>query len=154
MLFVGTYEHTIDAKQRLAIPSDIRDRLASSDEGDALYAVLQEGATLCLYTERGFEKRAEQLDDSERDAEELLLYEQMFYSLAQRVEIDKQGRVRLPERVVEMAGLGKEVVVLGVKDHLEVHDRTTWREKMDRFLAERKDLLQNPRRIMKAGKTS
>jgi len=150
LLFVGTYQHSIDAKQRLAIPSDIRDRIRSSDTGEALYAVLLEGPTLCLYTEQGFEKRAQQLDESQRAPEDVLLYEQMFYSLAQRVELDKQGRVRLPERLIEMAGLGKDVVILGVKDHMQVHDRGKWEEKMQQLMAERPDLLMNPRRVMRA----
>ena len=57
MLFVGTYEHTIDAKQRLAVPGPVRDGLDSDRDGSCLYSVVQEGPTLCLYTERGFEKR-------------------------------------------------------------------------------------------------
>ncbi|MHC4995686.1 MAG: division/cell wall cluster transcriptional repressor MraZ, partial [Planctomycetota bacterium] len=123
MLFVGTFELTIDAKQRMAIPADVRDRLPGDAVGQAFYCVMQEGPTLCLYTEEGFEKRARELDESERPPEEILLYEQMFYANARRLEVDKQGRVRLPERLLEMAGLGKDVVVLGVKDHLQVHDR-------------------------------
>ena len=150
MLFVGHYEHTIDAKQRLAIPSDIRQRLDPERDGDDFFAVLQEGPTLCLYTERGFEKRAEQLDESERPADEVLVYEQMFYSLAQRLEVDKQGRVRLPERLMGLAGLGKDVVVIGVKDHLQIHDREAWNRRMEQLLKDRPDLLMNPRRAMRA----
>lgn len=151
MLFVGTYEHTIDAKQRLAIPSGIRQRLDRASQGEALYAVIQEGPTLCLYTEEGFEKRAEELDHSDWPAEELLLYEQMFYANAERLEVDKQGRIRLPERLLELAGLGRDAVVLGVKDHMQVHDREAWRERMERLKADRPDLMKNPRRVMRTG---
>ena len=90
MLFTGTYEHTIDAKQRVAVPADIRERLDPQRDGEALYAVVLEGPTLCLYTERQFEQRAEQLDNSERSPEEVLQYERMFYALARRLELDKQ----------------------------------------------------------------
>lgn len=150
MLFVGTYEHAIDAKQRLAIPSEIRGQMEASGEGDSLYAVLLEGPTLGLYTARGFEKRAEQLDDSPRDAEDVLAYEQLFYALAQRLEVDKQGRVRLPERLMELANLGRDVVIIGVKDHLEIHNREAWNQKMKNLLSGRPDLLMNPRRVMRA----
>lgn len=150
MLFVGCYEHSIDAKNRLAVPSDVRQRLDPERDGECLYAVIQEGPTLCLYTERGFEQRSEELDRSERPADELLLYEQVFYSLAQRLEIDSQGRVRLPQRLLELAGLGRDVVVLGVKDHLEVHEREAWNRRMERMLSERPDLLMSPRRAMRA----
>ncbi|MEX2672535.1 MAG: hypothetical protein WD294_10535 [Phycisphaeraceae bacterium] len=150
MLFVGTYDHTIDAKQRLAIPSEVRDRLDPEVDGEVLYAVVVEGPTLALYTERGFEKRAEQLDHSERSPEEILLYEQMFYSNAARVEIDKQGRIRLPERLIRVADLGRDVVLIGVKDHLQVHDRAAWQAKVEKLMADRPDLLMNPRRAMRA----
>lgn len=149
MLFVGQYEHSIDAKHRLAIPSEVRQRLDPQRDGQALYVAIQQGPTLCLYTEQDFEKRAEQLDHSERSPEEVLLYEQMFFSLAQRLEIDAQGRVRLPEKLLELAGLKRDVVLLGVKDHLEIHDRDAWQQKMERVLHERPDLLMNPRQAMR-----
>jgi len=149
LLFVGTYEHAIDAKQRLAIPSDIRDRLDHTEDSPAFYAVVMEGPTLCLYTEGGFDKRADELDASRRPAAEILLYEQMFYANAQRIEIDKQGRVRLPERLLELAGLGREVVIIGVKDHLQVHNREAWKKRISKLMAERPDLLMNPRRAMR-----
>lgn len=148
MLFVGWHELTIDAKGRLAIPSDIRSQLNPATDGEVLYAVIQEGPTLGLYTQRGFEKRAEQLENSPRPAEEVLAYEQMFYALASRVELDKQGRVRLPERLVSIAGLDKDVVMIGVKDHLQIHDRKTWHAKVADTLANRPEMLMNPRRIV------
>ena len=148
MLFVGTYEHTIDAKQRLAIPADVRQQLEAAAQR-ALYCVLIEGPTLAIYTESGFQKRADELDHSERPAEEVLLYEQMFYSNAARVELDTQGRVRIPDRLLQMAGLERDVVLIGVKDHLELHDRETWNKRMQEMLARRPDLLMNPRMAMK-----
>ena len=148
MLFVGTYEHSIDAKNRLAIPSDIRDTLEKAKRNSVLYAVILEGPTLCLYTEEDFDKRSNQLDDSQRPPQEVLLYEQMFYSLAQRLELDKQGRVRLPERLTTLAKLERDVVIIGVKDHLQVHDRTQWQSRMAQMLEDRPDLLMNPRLVM------
>ena len=152
LLFVGTYEHSIDAKHRLAIPSDIREMLVSTKRAAALYAVILEGPTLCLYTQEDFEKRSIQLDESQRPAQEVLLYEQMFYSLAQRLELDKQGRVRLPERLMNLANLQRDVVIIGVKDHLQVHDRQRWQAQMDQMLSERPDLLMNPRLVMQPSK--
>ncbi len=149
MLFVGTYEHTIDSKGRLAIPSDIRHQVGA-DGADSLYAVLQEGPTLCLYTPRGFEKRSEELDNSERPADEVLEYEKIFYSLAQRLEIDPQGRIRLPERLLRLAGLGRDVVLIGVKDHLELQDRQSWEQSVQEILERKPEMLMNPRRMMRS----
>jgi MraZ protein len=148
LLFTGTYEHAIDAKQRLAIPADVRDRLVPDTDGRAFYAVVQEGPTLCLYTERGFEKRAEQLDQSDLPPEQVLEYERIFFALARRVELDKQGRIRLPEQLLKMTDLDRDVVLIGVKDHLELHDRSSYYQRMSRMLEEKPELLMNPRRVI------
>jgi len=53
-----------------------------------------------------------------------------FFSAAIEAELDKQGRVMIPGALAQSAGLGREVVVAGVYDHLEIWDRTTWREQL------------------------
>lgn len=161
MIFTGTHEHTIDSKNRLAIPSEMRQQLVRAihgrdadpkqAEGIVLYVTPGEGSCLYVYTEDGFERRAEQLDHSEMEAGELLAYERMFFSHAQRVETDKQGRVRLPESLKAHAGLGDEVVLLGVKDHLEIMDRETWQGWRSEMLSSKPGIMMNPRRAMKAG---
>ncbi len=175
VVFTGTFEHAIDAKQRLAIPSEIRSQIkrehdrqqpsgdpaggdksgprkSANCEGIGLYVTLGESGSLSLYTETGFEKRAEALDDSPLESEELLAYERYFFSLARRVEMDTQGRVRLPENLLARTGLSGEVVLIGVKDHVEIRDRTAWNQEIERVLAERPSLLMNPRRAMRPGK--
>jgi len=147
MLFVGTYEHSIDAKKRLAIPSPIRQRLVKAEAGEAMYAVVQDGV-LCLYTEAQFEKRAEQLETSDWPMDELLAYEQTVFPEAEWLEFDKQGRVRLPERILTEASLDKEVTVVGVKDHLQVHDRGAWNARREQMQAARPKLKTNPRRAL------
>lgn len=167
MVFTGTYEHSIDAKNRLAIPSDIRAqiqqeagrRTASGPEGAELpgaeavflYVTLGEGNCLAIYTEDGFDQRARELDQSELDADQLLAYERVLFSLSRRVELDQQGRVRLPENLLERTGLKGDVVLLGVKDHLEVRDRAAWNAHIERILADQPQILMNPRRAMRPG---
>jgi MraZ protein len=159
LVFTGTYEHTIDAKNRLAIPADIRSQILdeSTRGGEGakgggpvfVYITLGEDQSLNLYTEARFEQRSAELDRSELPAEKLLEYEQVMYSLTGRVEIDQQGRVRLPDHLLQKSGLKSEVTLIGVKDHLEIHDRTQWRERLEKVLSENRGLLMNPRRAMK-----
>ena len=155
MLFTGIYEHTIDSKHRLSIPAEIRQLLrqgqpGGSDDTIYLYVTLGEGQTLCLYTEQDFQRRAEELDRSELDPDQLLGYERFLYSLANRVEIDKQGRVRLSEQLINLSGLRSDVVLLGVKDHLEIHDRTAWQAHLKEMLQDQPQFLRmNPRRAMR-----
>ncbi len=154
MVFNGTYDHTIDSKNRLAIPAEIRTRIRrSTDPGDdepiSLCVTLAKDDTLCLYTEKGYNKQADALDNSEMDPEELLEYERIFYSLSRSVEFDKQGRITLPAHLLQRARLGTEVVLIGVKDHLEVRDRKTWYDYLERKLKDQPDILMNPRLAMK-----
>lgn len=151
MVFTGTYEHSIDTKNRLAVPSDIRALLGGSSNNTKsifLYVTLGEGQALCLYTEEGFEQRANELDHSSLDPDQLLAYERMMFSLSRRVEIDKQGRVRLPENLLAMAKLGSDVVLIGVKDHLEIRDRQSWQSHVQQMLEVQPQILMNPRRAM------
>jgi MraZ protein len=158
LVFTGTYEHTIDAKNRLAVPAEIRQLiqdehpLRPEDSPLRVYVTLGEGQCLCLYTEDGFEKRADELDHSEWEPEQLLAYERLMFSLAKQVELDKQGRVRLPDNLLQMAKLGTEVVLLGVKDHLEIRNRDAWKEHLESILATQPGILMNPRRAMRKGK--
>lgn len=155
MVFAGTYEHTIDSKNRVAVPSDIRTqvkRRAKVQDGEPVvfYVTLGEDhQALCLYTEQDFERLAEALDESERDPSEILPYESVFFSLAHRVEMDGAGRIRLPENLLKMTPLESEIVLLGVKDHLELRDRKVWQEHVQRVLRERPALLMNPRRALR-----
>lgn len=157
LVFTGTYEHSIDQKHRLAIPAELRGQIqravGTTREAIGLYVTIGAdgpgGVALCLYTEEDFQRRAEQLDDSELDAQTLLDYERLLFSLARRVELDKQGRVRLPDNLLRRAGLQNDVVLLGVKDHLEVRDRQTWLDYVDQRLRENPEVLMNPRQAMR-----
>jgi len=156
LVFTGTHDHTIDKKNRLAIPAHVRAKIKReagkpkhSDDPVLLYVTLDEDETLCLYTEIGYEKRAEELDHSLIDAEELIEYENYFYAMTQEVEIDKQGRITLPADLLERSGLNSDVVLIGAKDHLQVRDRKTWYEKLDRVLKERPEIFRNPRLAMR-----
>jgi MraZ protein len=50
----------------------------------------------------------------------------LFYSWAERVELDAQGRIRIPERLVKFAGLSRDIVLVGVHDHAEIWDAAAW----------------------------
>jgi MraZ protein len=148
LLFVGTHELSIDDKGRVAIPSQMRSRLVPAKDGQGLYGVLLNGPVLALYTERGFEQLAEQLDRSERLPGQVIEYERAQFPLAEFLEIDKQGRVRLPQHLLTETGLAGEVAVIGVRDHMEIHPLGAWKLKRQQILAT-PGLLMNPREVMR-----
>ena len=154
MVFTGEYEHTIDAKNRLSIPSEIRGQMrAELCRGDdmpiSLYVTLGESRSLCLYSEQGFQDRAEELKNSDADPDQLLAFEGLWFSLARRVELDSAGRLRLPDNLLRRSDLGAAVMLLGMNDHMEIRDRDMWKAYVDQVLAQQQQNLMNPRRAMR-----
>lgn len=127
VLFTGTYEHTIDDKQRLAVPADIRAQWRDEAHGSAFFAVPWPGNLIRLYTEKHFQtlaaSRSLTLTPDEDEAE----LQATLFGLSRRVEMDKAGRIRLHEDLLAMTGLPKEVVLVGAGDRLEIRDRAAWK---------------------------
>ena len=123
-MLLGEYAHTLDDKNRLTLPAKFRDSFVDG-------GVVTRGLDGCLYL---FARQ--QWDDlvsgrlSELDPllEETRLMNRYFFSGAAEAEPDKQGRINVPPALIEHARLGREVVVAGVHDHLEIWDRAAWRE--------------------------
>ncbi|MFI4861266.1 MAG: division/cell wall cluster transcriptional repressor MraZ [Phycisphaerales bacterium JB063] len=156
MVFTGSYEHAIDAKNRIAIPSGIRRKLQrelerGDGQGDGpivLYAVLAGEETIALYTEAGYERLSEELRNSGLDPEELLEYEDLFHGMSQDIELDKAGRAKLPDHLLERTGLSGEVALTGAGDHLKIRDKVAWQAKLDAKLADNPGVLVNPRMLI------
>lgn len=129
-MFLGEYEHTLDAKGRLAVPAKFRGQLERG-------AVLSKGMGRCLsvYTMARWEEKSAALVEGKSN-EELRDFERRIYPSASEVELDGQGRLVIPMKLREYAGLSSEVTVAGVRDHVEIWDRTNWREYQQRLDAE------------------
>jgi MraZ protein len=121
-MFFGEYEHTIDDKNRLTLPARFREALAGG-------VVLTRGLDECLdvFARADWntlvEARLAPLDPFSKEAREL---KRFFFAAASDAELDKQGRVLVPPALARHARLGREVVVAGVHDHLEIWDRGAW----------------------------
>lgn len=132
MVLTGAFSRSIDSKQRIAIPKRLRDELAGPD-GDALFIAPGTDGSLALYTAEVFGQLASRLTGASPAAEDVRAFSRLFYSQAQRVEFDSQGRIRIPAELARLAGLKKEAVLLGVFDRLEIWDRGRW----EKYLVER-----------------
>ncbi len=123
-MLLGEYDHSIDDKNRLAIPAKFRQAFADG-------IVVTRGLDGCLYAyaiadwQRLVDGQLARLSQLSREGRLMLRH---FFSGAAEAELDKQGRVALPTALIESAGLGKEVTVAGVYDHLEIWARQSWRE--------------------------
>ncbi len=120
-MFYGEHEHTIDEKSRLTLPARFRHALAGG-------VVLARGIerNVDVYPRESWEAnvaRIADLDSLTREAREM---KRFVFAGAVPSELDRQGRVLLPPHLAAHAGLGRDVVVAGVHDHIEIWDRAEW----------------------------
>ena len=150
MLFTGHSEHTVDAKQRLAVPAKYRNQWDAVRDGGAMYCVTWPTPSphLRLYTEARFLSLSEgRPGDTLTPGEDVAGLESDYFGLAERIEFDSAGRLNLPKTHLELTGLGRDVMLVGARDRLEVHDRETWQS----TLAERFRNLPNLVRRLSGG---
>lgn len=127
MALTGTFVRNLDQKHRLAIPKRLREDFGES-RLDHLYVAPGTDRSLSVYAASAFELLAAQLTAQTGPVAESRNYMRMFYARAERVEIDGQGRIRIPERLVELAQLQRSAVLLGVHDHVEIWDEDHWND--------------------------
>jgi MraZ protein len=136
MLYTGKYELTIDDKKRLSIPAAIRSNMDAEADGTGFYLVLGDRpGTLALFANRYFKRYAKRLANEMAPGEERTSFEKVFYSQCAELEIDRQGRVVLPEYMLEAARLGRSVCLTGSRDHLDLWNKDDY----DAFITETRD---------------
>lgn len=127
MLFTGTYPRSLDDKQRLALPKRIRDALGTTPNSP-LYLTPGTDGSLALYTEDAFSRMGQQLAQASPVGQDTRAFSRLFYGQAEAVEVDSQGRIRIPQELAQLAGLQREVMLLGVRDHMELWDKARWND--------------------------
>lgn len=120
-MFMGEYQHSIDAKGRLIIPAKFREHLT---EG----FVITRGLDNCLFGYpilewRKLEEKLKQLPVTKKDAR---AFTRFFFSGATEVEVDKQGRINIPSNLLTHANVQKDCVVLGVSNRIEIWSKESW----------------------------
>jgi len=122
-MFIGEYHHTIDEKGRLAVPVRFRAELAQG-------AVITRGldSSLFLFPKEEWDKLANKLANLPLGQSNSRAFARLMLAGAMDVELDKQGRLILPEYLRQYAELGKNVVVAGLYNRLEVWGATKWEE--------------------------
>lgn len=149
-MFTGEYEHSIDTKHRLAIPADIRSQLDPQVHGEGFYVGPGANGFLWIWPQRTFEQMAEALEGTLLPDEDLMEFEELLFSQSSRVEMDKVGRIRLPERLRRRYGLESGVIILGIKDHLELRPAAGWEGIRDAKLEKHGDIVLRARAALKA----
>lgn len=129
-MFIGQFEHSIDTKSRIAIPSRFR---KDFQEG----VVLTKGLDGCLFlfSKTRWQKMADSIGQLPTTKSSARLYARLLLASAVAEKFDKQGRVVVPRFLKRYAGLKSKVVVTGLYDRVEVWDKKIWEkleEKVDK----------------------
>ncbi len=125
-MLLGTYEHTLDDKNRLTLPAKFREAFSNG-------IVVTRGMDGCVYayTREDFGGLVERMRALDELSLEARMLQRHFFSGATDAELDRQGRVIIPTALLETGGLQREVVVAGVYNHVEIWDRAVWRTHLE-----------------------
>jgi MraZ protein len=120
-MFLGQYRHNLDSKDRLTIPARYRELL-----GDWVTLVQGFDRNLAAYTDQGFEEITQRVQGQNVADPVARLLRRMVLGTAIRVEVDKAGRIVIPEYQRQIAGLSNELVLVGQGDYFEIWSPEEW----------------------------
>jgi MraZ protein len=137
-VLLGEFVQRLDAKNRVTLPAKFRPTFADG-------VVVTKGLDGCLnvFNREGWESfaaaRLAQLDPFNKESRRVSRF---VYAGASETELDAQGRVNLPQTLLQHAGLTKDIVVAGVRDRLEIWDLDAWKQQLEELEGSMEDVAE------------
>lgn len=119
MAFFGSYQHNLDDKSRVMIPTKLREGLTTK-----VYATLGYRRCIYIYTEERFAEICKLVSSPSRFTREVMGFQNTFFSKVDECSLDKQGRILINKNLLKIVSIEKEVVIVGSNDHIEIWDRS------------------------------
>ena len=137
-VFIGEYQHNLDDKNRLLVPSKFRAALAAG-------AVVTRGLDNCLflYPLPEWQKLSQKIADLPLGQAKSRAFARLMLAGAMEVEMDRLGRITLPEYLKSFAGLKKAVVITGLMNRLEIWEESSWRSYQSQTERDSTDIAEN-----------
>lgn len=120
-MFIGEYQHTVDVKGRMFVPAKFRDEL-----GEKFIVTIGLDRCLFVFPEETFNIYKEKLDAISLANKDARNFTRFFFAGAAECELDKQGRIILPQKLRTYAMLDKDVTVVGVSGRVEIWNTEEW----------------------------
>lgn len=135
---MGEYQHNLDSKGRLIIPAKFRTELED-------HFVITRGMDGCLfgYTMTQWQVIQDKINALPVSKKDVRAFTRFFFSAAMIGQLDKQGRVNLPQSLIEYAHLTKECVIVGVSNRFEIWDRNQWVQVTDNVAKDFEAIAEN-----------
>jgi len=121
----GTFPCNLDDKRTLLLPKSIRDQLGSTDT-----MLISPGPDQCLWltNQAHLERLAQRLEQSGAKEVDVRTFKRLYFAQTEKVMLTAEGRVVISDRLAQFAGLGQEVVLVGIDDHFELWDVARWKD--------------------------
>jgi MraZ protein len=124
-MWYGEFIHSLDEKDRFILPAKFREKIKTLEKKKFYITRGLEGC-LFLFAESVWESLEEKLKSISFTKQEGRFFNRLYFSGAQEVEIDSQGRITIPGYLKEFAQINKEIVIIGIADRIEIWDKERW----------------------------
>ena len=121
-LFLGEYDHALDERGRVTLPKKIRLELGEEE------VIVSRGFDACVFgfDKESWEKEATKQLEAPVTEEKARAIRRYMFAGAEKLEVDKLGRILLPALLKEYASIQRSVMVIGAGDHFEIWDKNNW----------------------------
>lgn len=124
-MFRGSFEHSVDSKGRVSVPSKFREVIAERYEGKLVLSMDFDNC-ITVYPLEEWERVEEKIRSLPQMQKEVKEFMRFVFSTATECELDKQGRVLIPPALRERARINKTVMVVGIIGKMEIWDKAAW----------------------------
>jgi len=118
---LGAHSYQLDPKGRLSLPARFREALA-----DGVWVTIGQDGCLFAFPRVEWQRYADEVSASPLSDAQGRAYQRLFFGSSDELRLDVQGRLTLPGRLRDAVGIGKDVIVLGVRDRTEIWDRDSY----------------------------
>lgn len=126
-MFYGEYEHTIDKKGRLIVPARFRE-IFKERYSEKFYVTRGLDKCLFLFTEEDWKTQEKKFKELSFTREESRKFNRLYFSSACEVVCDMQGRILVPQYLLDYAGIKEDVMIVGVSDRVEIWSKEKWQQ--------------------------
>lgn len=137
-MFMGEFQHNVDTKGRLIMPAKFRQEL-----GDTFVVTRGMDGCLFVFPDEEWKKLEAKLSELPLAKKDARAFVRFFYSAATEVSLDKQGRIKLPQTLMNHASITKECAVIGVSNRIEIWDANRWNDFSDAAEENFDDIAEN-----------
>jgi len=148
LMLTGEYEHSVDEKSRLFVSNKLRSQIDVEEHGSSFYLVLGANGILCLYPEKYFQQIVLADAPGRVAPDEAVVFERLSFALASKVELDRQGRLHLNEKIRKRSRLTNSLTLVGIRDHIEIWNTADWEKYLSDNISQYEHQMTQARQVV------